>query len=159
MTDLAPSGPAPQRPPSDPAHLRTEPPRVTAWLGWVLFVGIMLIGAGVTNAIQGLVALFDDEIYLVTASGLAVDASYAAWGWALLILGATLVAAGICVALGFTWARTVAVVVAAINALVNLGFVAAYPMWTLLAVGFDIVTIYALVVHGGEGKALRIGRS
>jgi hypothetical protein len=159
MTDVARTGTAPQRSPSGPAHLRTDPPRVTAWLGWVLFVAIMLIGAGVINAIQGLVALFDDDFYLVTASGLAVVANYAVWGWALLILGATLVAAGVCVALGFAWARTVAVVVATINALVNLGFVTAYPMWTVLAVGFDIVTIYALVVHGGEGKALRTGRS
>ena len=78
---------------------------MTAWLGWVLFVGILLVAAGVINVIQGLVALFDSDFYLVSASGLAIDVNYTAWGWALLILGAALVAAGFGVALGYAWAR------------------------------------------------------
>lgn len=159
MTDVRQSGSRPPRSPSGPAHLSSDPRGVTAWLGWVLFVGILLLAAGVINVIQGLVALFNSDFYLVSSSGLVIDINYTAWGWALLILGAALVAAGFGVALGYGWARAFGVVVAAINALVNLGFVSAYPFWTVLAVSFDVLVIYALVAHGGEGKALRTGRS
>jgi hypothetical protein len=143
---------------SSPAHLRTDPVRVTAWFGWLLFVGIVLVGAGVVNVVQGLVALFDPEFYLATASHLAIDINYSVWGWALLILGAALLVAGGGVIVGYAWARVVGVLVAAVNAVVNLGFVASYPMWTVMAVTFDVLTIYALVVHGGEGRAVRDGR-
>jgi hypothetical protein len=125
----------------------------------VLFVGILLFAAGVLNVIQGLVALFKPDYYLVATSELVITVNYTAWGWVLLILGVALVAAGFGVALGYGWARAVGVVVAAINALVNLAFVGAYPFWTVLAVSFDVLVIYTLVAHGGEGKALRTGRS
>ena len=141
-----------------PAHLRPDPPEATAWLGWVLFIGILLAGAGVINALQGLVALLDEDFYGTSTSDLAIGVNYAVWGWALLILGVALVAAGIGIVLGYPWARAVGVVVAVINALTNLAFVRAFPMWTVLAVAFDVLVIYALVIHGGEGKALRTGR-
>ncbi|MEV8508922.1 hypothetical protein AB0368_29385 [Actinoplanes sp. NPDC051475] len=140
------------------AHSSAEPRAATAWLGWVVFIGILLCGAGLINAVQGLVAVFDESFYRSSTSGLAVDVNYAVWGWALLILGVVLVAAGGGVVLGYRWARVVGVVVASINALVNLGFVTAYPAWTILAVCFDVSAIYALIVHGGEAKMLRITR-
>ena len=155
MTDVRHSGPAPHR---APAHLRPDPPDVTLWLGWVLFIGIVFLGAGVINGIQGLVALLDDDFYRTSASQLAFNVNYTVWGWALLILGAALVAAGVGVALGYAWARVFGVVVAAINTLTNLAFAGAYPFWTVVAVSVNVLAMYALVVHGGEGKALRTGR-
>ena len=155
MTEVRDSGSAPQR---APAHLRSDPPDVSLWLGWVVFIGILLAGAGVINVLQGLVALLDEGFYRTAPSGLAINVNYTVWGWALLILGVALVAAGIGLTLGYAWARAVGVVVAAINALVNLGFAGAFPVWTVLAVSFDVLAIYALLVHGGEGKAIRTGR-
>src|SRR3954453_22936073 len=78
-----------------PAH--AAPPvsltaRATAWLGWVLFVSIVMLAAGVINIIQGVVALVEPDFYPASAPGLPVDGSYTAWGIALLILGATLIA-------------------------------------------------------------------
>jgi hypothetical protein len=60
---------------------------------------------------------------------------------------------------GYRWGRTIGVVAASINALTNLGFAAAYPYWTVLVVGFDILVVYALIVHGGQARALRTSRS
>jgi hypothetical protein len=131
--------------------------RATAWLGWILFVSIIMLAAGLINIAQGLVALLDDDFYLTSASGLAVDASYTAWGIALLVLGVALVAGAYGVLTGYRWGRTIGVVAAALNAVVNLGFAAAYPYWTVLAVSFDVITIYALVVHGGAARSLRTG--
>ncbi|MEV4701753.1 DUF7144 family membrane protein [Actinoplanes sp. NPDC049316] len=158
MTDSKQAPAAPRQSSPAPAHRSAEPRVSTGWLGWVLFIAILLCGAGVINAVQGLVALFDESFYHSPSSGLVVDVNYAVWGWALLILGLTLIAAGAGVFLGYGWARVVGVVVAAINALVNLGFATAYPAWTILAVAFDLSAIYALAVHGGEAKLLRVSR-
>jgi hypothetical protein len=147
MTDVRAAGPA-----------HAGPRDVTRWLGWVLFLALMLFGAGVMNAVQGLVAIFDDDFYIAAPEQLVLDLNYTVWGWALLIAGLALVAAGIGVALGYAWARVLAVVIAALNAMVNLGFAGAYPYWTVIAISFDVLAIYALVVHGAEGKALRTER-
>ena len=156
MTDVRHSGSAPHR--GAPAHLRPDPPDATLWLGWVLFIGIVFVAAGVINGIQGFVALLDDDFYSTPAAELAINVNYSVWGWALVILGAALMAAGAGVALGYAWARVFGVVVATINALTNLAFAGAYPFWTVIAVSVNVLAIYALVVHGGEAKALRPGR-
>jgi hypothetical protein len=144
-------------PSSRPAHQSTEHPPVTAWLGWVLFIAIILLSAGLINVTQGLIALFDSDSFAAARSDLIIDVNFAAWGWALLILGTALVVAGAGIALGYGWARAVGVVAAAINAMVNVGFIGAYPAWAVLAVSFDVLAIYALVVHGAEAKAVRTG--
>jgi len=143
-----------------PAHSAPPAPltaRATAWLGWILFVSIIMLSAGLITIVQGLVALLDDDFYVTASTGLAVEVSYTAWGIALLVLGAALVAGAYGVLTGYGWGRTVGVLAAAVNALVNLGFAAAYPQWTVLVVAFDVIAIYALVVHGGAAKSLRTG--
>jgi hypothetical protein len=34
-----------------------------------------------------------------------------------------------------------------VSALVNLGFLSAYPIWATLIIAFDVIVIYALTVH------------
>jgi hypothetical protein len=166
MADLQESRSTPQQSPAQrgtepprrshgkPAHRRTGAGGATVWYGWILFVGIILFSAGLINVMEGLVALFDDDFYPIPASRLAIDVDYTAWGWTLVALGAVLTAAGYGVLAGYTWARVVGVLAAAVNALVNLGFAAAYPVWTVLAVAFDVIAMYVLIVHGGEAKGL-----
>ena len=48
------------------------------------------------------------------------------------------------------WARAVGVVVAVLSALLNLGFLAAYPVWALIMITLDVVVIMALTVHGSD---------
>lgn len=159
MAPVQPSRTATRHPPAQSQPPAALTARAAAWLGWVVFVSIIMSAAGLINIAQGLVALLDDDFYLATAAGLAIDVNYTVWGITLLVLGTALIAGAYGVLTGRRWGRTIGVVGAAINALVNLGFVAAYPYWTVLAVSFDIIAIYALIVHGGEAKALRTGRS
>jgi hypothetical protein len=151
-----------QSQPAAEQHRRTNGTRAkhrsddpTLWLGWVVFVSILLFAAGLITVLQGLVALFDEAFYSTSPSGLAVGADYQVWGVALLVVGAALLAGGFGVLTGRSWGRMIGVVAAAINALVNLAFASAYPYWTVLVVSLDVLTIYALVIHGGEAKALR----
>lgn len=144
-----------------PAHCAPAPltARATVWLVWVLFVSIIMLSAGLINIAQGVIALMDDDFYVAAATGLVIDASYSVWGIALLVLGAALVAGASGVLTGYGWGRTVGVLAAAVNTLVDLRFAAAYPRWTVLVVAFDVIAIYALVVHGGAAKALRSGEA
>lgn len=128
---------------------------MTGWVGWVLFAGVLMFTVGFFNIIEGLVALFNNGYYRVHDTGLVVHASYAAWGWALVIFGAVLAFAGYGVMVGQTWARAVGVVAAVLNAVLNLAFIAAYPVWITLTVALNVIVIYALIVHGREARALR----
>ncbi len=126
------------------------PTNVSGWVGWVAFAGIMMVLLGTFHIIDGLIALFNDEYFLVTKSGLAVSADFTTWGWVHLIGGILVVAAGIGVFAGRVWARGLGVVVAMISAVINLGFLSAYPIWSSIMILVDILVIWALTVHGGE---------
>ena len=110
----------------------------------------MMIMVGTFQAIEGLVALFDDGWYHVTENGLLVNVDYTAWGWTHLLLGALLIVAGVGVLAGNTVARAIAVVLAGLSVLVNLAFIEAYPIWAVIIITIDVLVIYALVVHGRE---------
>jgi hypothetical protein len=138
-----------QRNPESPPGYATEP---TAWAGWVVFAGVMLMMLGAFQVIQGLVALFDDGFYLVGPRGLLVDVDYNTWGWVHLLIGVVGVVAGLGLVAGNMVARIVGVGVAFLSALVNLAFIAAYPIWSAILITIDVIVIYALIVHGRELK-------
>ena len=121
----------------------------SAWAGWVAFAGTIAIIAGVFNIIQGLVALFDDT-YFVVAGGDLLVFDYTAWGWVHLLVGVIMVAVGFGILRGSPWGLVAGVVIAGVNAIVQLGFLAAYPVWSILIIALDVVVIYALIVHGRE---------
>jgi hypothetical protein len=115
-----------------------------------MFAGLMMLMLGMFQAIEGLVALFNDEWYAVTRRGLVFSADYTVWGWVHLILGIVVVFAGIAVLNGRVWGRAVGIVLALVSAVANLAFIAAYPAWSILIIAIDIFVIYALAVHGDE---------
>jgi hypothetical protein len=119
---------------------------------WVVFAGVMLILLGAFQAIEGLVALFQDTYYAVRPSGLVISADYTVWGWVHLVLGVVALLTGMGLLAGNLAARVVGVCLAGISAIVNLAFIAAFPVGSTLLIAFDVVVIYAIVVHGGELK-------
>jgi hypothetical protein len=42
------------------------------------------------------------------------------------------------------------VVLAGVNAIPQLGFLAVDPVWSILIISLDVVVVYALIVHGRE---------
>ena len=125
----------------------------TAWVGIVLFGGIMLLMMGGFQVIEGFVALFKDDYYLVTRNGMIVSVDYTTWGWTHLLIGLVAVATGIGVLLGQMWARVLGIIIAVISALVNIAFLPAYPIWSTIIIAIDVLVIYALAVHGREVKS------
>jgi hypothetical protein len=121
-----------------------------AWTGWVLFGALMMVLLGSFQMIAGLVALFNDTYYRVGSSGLLVHVDYSAWGWVHLVIGAAAMATGFGLLAGAGWARIPGVVLAVLSTIVNLGFLAATPVWATLMIALDVIVIYALTAHGRE---------
>jgi hypothetical protein len=130
---------------------RQEP---TGWVGWVVFAGITLTIVGSIQVIVALVAFFDQSYFYVASSALAVHLNYAGWGWLQLAMGVLMLAAGYGVLAGALWARVTAIALAALSAVANMAFVAAYPWWALTIIALDVIVIYAVAVHGAEAQAL-----
>jgi hypothetical protein len=146
MTDLGSSRPSAET--SRVAYGNEPDP--TGWTGWIVFASFMMILVGSFQAIQGLVALFDDGFYLTGESGLVVNVNYNVWGTVHLLLGLLLLASGFGVLAGNLLARTVGVILAGLSALANMAFISAYPIWSLIIITVDVLVIYALIVHGRE---------
>ena len=139
---------------SVPRQSSRPTPEPTGWVGWIAFAGTMMMLVGIFQAIQGLIALFDDDYYLVTKNGLSVHVDYTAWGWTHLALGLILVGAGLAVFAGQMWARVIGVVLAVASAVLNFAFFPAYPFWSSIVIAIDVFVILALTVHGREMKSL-----
>jgi hypothetical protein len=131
-----------------------DTPTATGWVGWVVFAAVIMMMAGGFHALMGLVALFRDDYYVTTSSGLALTLDYTPWGWTHLLLGVLVFVAGGALLVGQTWARVVAVGLAVVSAAANMVFVAAYQWWSITVIVLDVLVIYALVVHGREMRSL-----
>ena len=126
--------------------------QMTGWVGWIAFAGVIMLLLGSLHVIQGLVALFKDEYFLVGKSGLIVNVDFTAWGWVHIVGGIIIAAAGLALFSGKVWARTIAVLLAMVSAVVNVAFLSAYPIWSALMIAIDVLVIWALTVHGSELK-------
>jgi hypothetical protein len=122
--------------------------------GWIGFAGIVMVIVGFIDFFQGLIALIEDDYYLVTPAGfLAVDLT--TWGWVLLIWGVVLVLAGFALVAGQGWARWFAIVTVSLNFFAQLGFLgnSQYPLWALTALALNVLVLFALTVRWQESAA------
>jgi hypothetical protein len=132
------------------ARQGVQPTQMSGWVGWIAFAGVMMALVGTFHAMQGLVALFKDDYFLVEQSELTIQVNYTAWGWIHIVGGIIIAGAGFAVFAGKIWARAIGVIVAMASAIVNIGFLAAYPIWSVTMIAIDILVIWALTVHGHE---------
>lgn len=121
----------------------------SAAAGWAGFAGIMLIIIGTMDVIQGLVALANDEFYVVTQEWI-FEFDVTAWGWIHLIVGIILIVSGVGIFSGNVLARTVGVFVAGVAAIVNFAWLPYYPVWSIIVISICIAVIWALTAHGRD---------
>ena len=126
----------------------TEQP--SGWaVGWTAFAGIMMILGGGWWITAGIVALVNDEFYVVTPDYL-FQFDVTTWGWIHVILGVVVMAAGLGVFSGAVWARTVGVIVPVIAALIAFAWLPWYPIWAVIFIAISVAVIWALTAHGRD---------
>jgi hypothetical protein len=118
-------------------------------VGWAGFAGVMLVMIGVFDMIQGLVALFNDEFYVITQEWV-FEFDVTAWGWIQLILGVILIASGIGIFSGNVAARTVGVIIAAVAAIANFAWLPYYELGSVIVIAICVAVIWALTAHGRD---------
>jgi uncharacterized membrane protein len=111
--------------------------------GWILFAAILLIIAGILDALWGLAAILNDEVVTVGGRGVAVW-DFTAWGWAHLIIGSLMALTGFGLFAGNQAARWLAVFFASLNALLQFGIFTAFPLWSITIIALNVVIIYQL---------------
>lgn len=125
----------------------------SGWAGWAVFAGIVLIVAGAFDALLGLTAILAPaEKFIAAGDAYILLFDVVGWGWWHLIIGLALVLVGIFVLRGAAWARVIAIILVAINAISQLALLGVQPWWSIAVLALDVIIIYALTVHGRELK-------
>jgi hypothetical protein len=137
-------------------HQRPEPPRMTSgsWTGWVVFASIMLMINGSINVVQGLVALLQDDYFLVPSGDELLLTDFTGWGIAMILWGALLGLGGFGLYSGQGWARWFAIFVASLGILLQIAFLNTFPIWSAVIIGLDVLIIFALTARWDEARPM-----
>jgi hypothetical protein len=127
--------------------------RQSGWaFGFGTFASIMMVILGGFSILNGVAAIYKDQFF-VPVGDYAYKFDITTWGWIHLIFGVVVLIAGFALLSGAVWARTVAVVVATLNAIANFAFLPWYPIWSIIIITVDVLIIWAVTVHGREMAA------
>ena len=122
-----------------------------AVVGFTALAGTLMVLGGLWGVIVGVVTLSSGHVYVRTpASGYTYGWTLHGWGWAELILGIVVFAAGVCVFLGMPWARYVGAFLAVLSAIGNFMFIPFTPVWSIIMIVVDAFIIWALLTPRRE---------
>lgn len=117
--------------------------------GLTAFAGVLMLLTGVLHALQGIIALVNDEFFVV-GEEYVFTFDLTTWGWVHLLLGLLVAGAGLALFGAATWARSVAVVLAGLSIIASFLWMPFYPFWSLLLVAFNVFVIWAVTAHGRD---------
>jgi len=130
----------------------SRPPAGGEYSGWAAFAGVMMVILGTLNAFWGLAAIVNDEIVVVGGNG-ALIFDITTWGWIHLLLGMIVAVIGLGLITGNAAARVAGIFVVALNAIAQIVWFPAAPLWSFLMIVIDIVIIYQLTVNWTADEA------
>lgn len=116
-------------------------------VGSAMFVGILLLIAGVLNIIYGIAAVGDASFWVNNAQ--FVFSSLHTWGWITIILGVIQLTASFSLFGGGDYGRVIGLIAAtlgAIGALLDIG--GAHPWWAIGVFAICVICIHGLLVLG-----------
>ena len=117
--------------------------------GWTVFAGCVLFIVGSLDALWGLAAILNNEIVIVGGHG-AILANITTWGWVHLILGSIMALTGLGLFAGNSGARWAAVFFVTVNAVAQIVWFPAAPLWAFLMIILDVTIIYQLTARWND---------
>ncbi|MER7828488.1 hypothetical protein ABTX85_38835 [Streptomyces sp. NPDC096097] len=121
----------------------TTQPEDRQWVsGLHLFAGLALEFSGTLSIVMGAAGIGQGAIF--RAPGYAYRFNVTAWGWMHVVIGLALIAAGLGVLLGQSWAKGAGVAVGAVSLVAQFMFIPYYPMWSIIVMVLDLTAIWAL---------------
>lgn len=119
---------------------------------WIAFAGVMMVILGSLDAIWGLAAILNNEVVVVGGHG-ALIFDLTTWGWVQLILGTVIGLTGLGLLVGKEVARVLGIFLLGLNAVLQIVWFPAAPLWAFLMIILDIVIIYQLTVNWTEQES------
>ena len=116
--------------------------------GLVLFASVLLLVIGCFNLMYGIAAIANSHVFVANAH--YVFGSLRSWGWITLVLGALQLLAAAAILATNQLARWFAVVVLGLNAIDQMFFIPAYPLWSVVIIAMDLVALYGLCAYGSR---------
>jgi len=120
-----------------------------AAIGWSAFAAFMLMMMGIFQALAGIAAIANDEVFAVTQD-YVIELDTTQWGWIHLIIGILVFLAGLGIFSGNVLARTVGVLVALGSAVANFMWLPVQPVWSSIMIAVAVSVIWALTAHGRD---------
>jgi len=122
--------------------------QISGWAaGGITFAATMAVLVGTFQIMQGLVAVFNDDFYLVTRN-YTFDLDVSAWGWIHVLIGVVMLVVAFGLYAGALWAVIGGLAVAMLSALSNFFFIPYYPIWSLLLIAINVWIIWSLTRPG-----------
>jgi low temperature requirement protein LtrA len=117
---------------------------------WRLFAAFILMFAGVMRLFDSLWAFRYTGDLPQHLQNATFGDNLKTYGWVYLVVGVILIVAGIRVLYGGQIARWTGIIAAAIGGLSAMAWLPYYPIWSFIYVAIAVLTMYALVAHGGR---------
>ena len=116
--------------------------------GLVLFAAVVLFVTGCFNMVQGIAAAAGSNVF--PSHTHFVFANLTTWGWITAVLGALQLVAAAGVLAASQMFRWFAVAVIGLNAIDQMFFIPAYPIWSLAIIALDVVALYGLCAYASR---------
>ena len=117
-----------------------------SYSGWAAFAGVVMFLVGSLNALWGLGGILNDDVVVVGGQG-AIIADITTWGWVHLVLGSIVALTGVGLLVGNEAARLLGIFVVSLNAIAQIVWFPAAPLWAFLIIVLDVTIIYQLTVR------------
>ena len=114
--------------------------------GWAAFAGVMMFIVGSLDALWGLGGILNDDVVVVGGHG-AIVADITTWGWVHLILGSLIALTGLGLLTGNSAARWAGVSFVSVNAISQIVWFPAAPLWAFLLILLDVIIIFQLTAR------------